>query len=302
MTCGRDVLVGTIITAALLSGCAGRRTGVRQSDAAGGKWSAEQLVVIRDLNVPECALPDPAAGVVYISNIETSKGEYWGDDGKGFISLLTADGKMKQLRWLDSTAEAPINAPKGMCILGGYLYFTDNSRLMRRAVAKTGVVERLPLAGAKRLNDLATDSEAVYVSDTEAGKVFRVDPDGGCREIEAPPGVNGITFHGRRMYAVSWKLHEVYELDPAGEKAPQPFGLASHFTNLDGIEVMEDGTFIISDFTGNKVSTIAPDRRTVNTLVELESPADIGLDRGRGLLYVPQFMKNRAVVYRLKRK
>jgi hypothetical protein len=31
-------------------------------------------------------------------------------------------------------------------------------------------------------------------------------------------------------------------------------------------------------------------------------PADIGLDRARGLLYVPQFEKNRLTVYQLEKK
>ena len=295
--------MGRVVVGGLLCGCAERRPAGEKKLAL----SAEQVAVImgdgEGLNVPECTLPDPAAGVVYISNIETATEGYWVDDGKGFISLVTSEGQVKELRWLESTPDAPLNAPKGMCILGGYLYFTDNSRLMRCSIEKGGPAEQVPLPGAKRLNDLATDGRGVWVSDVEAGKVYAVDPrEGACREIKAPEGVNGLTFHGGKMFAVSWALHEVYELDPAGEKAPEPFGLAEHFTNLDGIEVMDDGTFIVSDLKGNKVSSIAPDRKTVRTLVELDSPADIGLDRGRGLLYVPQLIKGRAMAYKLERK
>ncbi len=58
-------------------------------------------------------------------------------------------------------------------------------------------------------------------------------------------------------------------------------------------------TFIVSDITGNKVSTVAPDRKTVHTLLSVESPADIGLDRQLGLLYVPMLMKNEARIYKL---
>jgi len=117
--------------------------------------------------------------------------------------------------------------------------------------------------------------------------------------IKAPEAVNGITFHDGRMYAVSWKLHEIYELDPSGKAEPKPFGLASHFAGLDGIEVLEGGTFVVSDFAGNKVCTISPDRKTVRTYLRVQSPADIGIDRKRGLLYVPLFMKNRVCTYEL---
>jgi hypothetical protein len=79
------------------------------------------------------------------------------------------------------------------------------------------------------------------------------------------------------------------------------FGLDRHFTNLDGIEVLDDGTFVVSDFTGNKVCTIPPDRSRVDTLVETPTPADIGLNRKAGLLYVPQFTSDTLSVYRLTR-
>jgi len=96
-------------------------------------------------------------------------------------------------------------------------------------------------------------------------------------------------------------LHEVYEVYPIGGKDPRPFRLAEHFTNLDGIEVLADGTFIVSDFMGNKVCAITPDEKTVYTLVELESPADIGIDRHTMTLYVPQFFKDKVVLFRLFR-
>ena len=103
------------------------------------------------------------------------------------------------------------------------------------------------------------------------------------------------------MFGVSWDLHEVYELDPSGKAAPVAFGLASHFKNLDGIEVLCDGTFVVSDFMGDTVCIITPDRTTVHPLIKTPSPADMGLNRKAGLLYVPQFMKDKLSVYQLKR-
>jgi sugar lactone lactonase YvrE len=266
------------------------------------QWIAERLQVVEGLNVPESCLPDPAQGVFYVSNIETSTEDYWGEDGKAFISRVGADGKSEKLRWVDSRPGAVLNSPKGMGLLGGFLYVADVTRLLRYDVATAGAQEVIAIPGAKMLNDVATDGQAVYVSDTGANKVFRVEPKGGCRAISDLPSANGITFLKDRMYGVSWGAHEVYELDPAGAQAPKPFGLADNFKSLDGIEVLDDGTFLVSDLTGNKVCAISPDRKTVRTLVEVESPSDIGLDRTRGLLYVPQFSANKAAIYRLKLK
>jgi hypothetical protein len=91
-------------------------------------------------------------------------------------------------------------------------------------------------------------------------------------------------------------------MDPSGKTPPRPLGVAEHFTNLDGIEILDDGWIIVSDFYGNKVSVVCPEGKAVRTLAELKTPADIALDRRNHLLYVPQFKHDKVVVYRLLRK
>jgi len=269
------------------------------SGCAQNAWVAQEIAVVSPLKVPECACVDPKVGAVYVSNMDTTTGEYWTDDGTGCISVLRSGGVPIALRWQESNAEAPLHSPKGMCVMAGVLYVADNTRVVGYPVAQG--VEPSKLAGptGRRLNDMATDGKAVYVSDTAAGVVYRMGTEGVAR-IKAPAGVNGITFSKGKMFAVSWDLHEVYELDPSGKGDPVPFGLAAHFRTPDGIEVLDDGTFLVSDMKGNRVVTIAPDRRTVRTLIELQTPADIGLDEARGLLYVPQFERNCVTVCRLK--
>lgn len=100
-------------------------------------------------------------------------------------------------------------------------------------------------------------------------------------------------------FTVSWDLHEMYEIDTSGEQPPQPFGLADHFTNVDGIEVLDDGALIVSDCVGGQVCLISADRETVTTLAELESPAEFGIDRVRGRLYVPQLTENTTAIFEL---
>ena len=192
-----------------------------------------------------------------------------------------------------------INAPKGMCVLGRHLYFNDNTRLLR--CTREGKNVEVVASGFEKANDLCTDGKSIWLSDKAASKIYCISPKGKKREIKSPESVNGITFSGSKMFGVSWGLHEVYELDPSGKNAPVAFGLSKHFTNLDGIEVLDDGTFIVSDFMGNKVCTITADRSTVETLATLETPADIGLNRKDGLLYVPQLKKDKLVVYQLKK-
>jgi hypothetical protein len=265
-------------------------------------WSVEPVRVVEGFDAPECALCDPERDVVYVSNIETSEKGYWLADGEGFISVVNPDGVVRELRAIDGTEESPLDAPKGMALLDGYLYFNDLSVLKRYDLDDPNAVEAIELDGAMKLNDIASDGEAIWVSDVEASRIYRVDGDLKVTEIHAPENVNGVTCYDGKIFAVSWYHHDLYELDPTGVNQPVPFGLAEHFTNLDGIEVLDDGTFIVSDFTGNRICTVGPDRKTVRTLVEMETPADIGLDRERGLLYVPQLAINKLVIFRLTKQ
>ena len=158
-------------------------------------WRLEPVKSIKGCKVPECVVVDAENALAYISNIEALPDEYWSDDGRGFISLMTADGKMLKRRWLNSTPDAVIHGPKGMCILQDVLYFADNSRLLRRPLQPGGQVEPLPVPEAERINDLATDGTHIFASDTTRGVIYKVDPaTSEVAVLKSPPSVNGITF------------------------------------------------------------------------------------------------------------
>jgi sugar lactone lactonase YvrE len=264
-------------------------------------WTATQQKTAQGFMVPECMVVDSAQGHVYVSNIDATEDTYWADDGKGFISRLSSDGAVRSLRWRDSKKGAEIHAPKGMCILNNYLYYTDNTRVMRLSLSGDGPLVTIPVPGAQKLNDLASDGQNLWVTDTGTGNIHRIDSSGTAHLVANIEAVNGITCHNGKVYAVSWGLHEIFEVPTEDKREPISFNLSEHFTNLDGIEVLDDGSFMVSDFKGNKVSLVSPDRTLVSTLIELESPADIGIDRAKGLLYVPSFTSNTTYVYRLTR-
>ena len=266
------------------------------------QWYIEQVGVIDGLNVPECVVIDTLKGSIYVSSIVTSDKNYWGDDNNGFISLIKSDGQIDKLKWLESSADMLVHNPKGMCILNRKLYFNDNTKLKYISLEENGQVGEIIIKGTQKLNDIATDGESVWVTDTEAGRVLCVSADGSIREIPAPEKVNGITCYQGKIFAVSWSLHEIYELDPTGVKEPVPFGLSDNFTALDSIEVLVDNSFIVTDFKGNRLCWVSADRKTVHQLAKLTSPADVGYDRTNNLLYIPQFLKNRVMIYKLTKQ
>lgn len=260
--------------------------------------SAQKLSVHEGFDVPECCYYHEGSDRVFVSNIVSAPDKYWDNDNKGHIGLHDFSKPQMQFEWLKSATGQIIHSPKGMTVLGAHLYFTDNSRLMRCDLKGKNLT--ILSSGFEKANDLANDGKNIWLTDTQASKVYCISPKGKKREVPSPEAVNGVTCHNGKVFAVSWGLHEVYELDPEGKNKPVSFGLSQHFTNLDGIEILDNGVFLVSDFKGNKISTISSDRKTVKTLIQIDSPADIGLDRARNLLFVPLFMKNKVVVYQLK--
>jgi sugar lactone lactonase YvrE len=287
----------SVLGVIVLSGVTGCLTNGPQCVKNSGSLNAKHIATLEGFEHPESALYDAKSGNIFVSNIECEIGQYWADDGKAFISLLKKDNTIQALRWVDSKPTALMNGNKGLTILGDHLYVADNTRLQRCTL--TGQNVEVVASGFQKANDLCSDGSNVWLSDTGAGKIYCIKPSGEKREIKSPLSPNGLTFVGTKMFGVSWDLHEVYELDPTGKNEPVPFGLASHFTNLDGIEVLKDGTFIVSDYKGHKVCAISSDRKTVTTLIKLETPADIGIDQEAGVLYVPQLLANKVSVFKL---
>ena len=188
------VFIGILV---VFSGCAKDKP----VDVAVGELVVEKVVVIENLDLPECMVIDSGSGKVYVSNVVTANEEYWVDDSNGFISLMSPGGKIEKLRWLESSSSMAVNNPKGMCILGGKLYFNDDDKLKYCSLKSPGETGVISLPGAKKLNDLATDGKSIWVIDTGASKVFCVGPDGSSREILSPEAINGITCYEGKLFA-----------------------------------------------------------------------------------------------------
>lgn len=270
------------------------------------RWTAVHVATLEGFAVPESAAIDTASGQVYVSNIDAaSSDDYWTCDGNGSIAKLSLDegdaSSVARSTFAQHAAHASLHSPKGLAVAGSFLWAADNRHLRRYPLFSPTFATSIEVPGAERLNDVLLEDGVVYVSDTAAGVVHRVGANGEVRAIPAPPAVNGITFLGSRLLAVSWSEHDIYDLDHAGDKLPRAWKLARHFKNLDGIEPLEDGSVIVSDFTGNAVWLVTNDGKELRRLIEIESPADIGLDRQRRRLIVPQFMSNRVAIYDLRR-
>ena len=290
------VLLGAL---SLLAGCDPEKKSPREASRG---LSARKLGEVGGMSTPESVVADPARGAAYVSNIQlTTPDGYWEDDNQAFIARI-ADRKADPLKFKTGDQKARLSSPKGLTVLGGKLYAADITRVVVFDLAGQAEPTVIEPPGAKGLNDPATDGKAVYVSDYAGGQVFRI-ADGQAQRVVGLEEINGITFAGGKLLAVTWeKTHDIFELDPTGKNPPKPFGLASHFKALDGIEAMDDGTLIVSDYVAGKIFAISPDRKTITLLIEgLTQPADIGLDKKNDILYVPEMEANKVSIWQLEK-
>ena len=269
------------------------------------QWQTEQLLIIKGLEAPECAVADPVTGKIYASNMTldpNTEGDskYWGDDGTGSISLLT-DSKLETLHWAKSNNIATMHSPKGLCIVGGQLWAADNHQVVVVDIATAKPVKAVDIPGAKFLNDMVSDGKYAYTADTATGRITRVGP-GVIQHYKGPASANGLGFRDGKLYCCSWGEHDIFEIDMSGKAEAKPVGLAKEFKGLDGIEALPDGSFLVSDQPNNRIAWVSADFKKTETIAKVNKPADFGIDLKRGRLYVPCFVDNTITVFSLKRK
>lgn len=259
---------------------------------------------VKDLANPESALPDIKAGIIYVSNVN---GAPDAKDGNGYISKVSLDGKITDAKW--STG---FNAPKGLALAGGKLYVADIDELVEIDTKDGKITSRFPAKDAKFLNDAAADAAGhVYVSDMATNTIWRL-ADGKFDvwlqdvKLESP---NGLLVEGENLRVAAWGvMTDGFATKVPGHllsvtldgKAISSAGDGKPFGNLDGLEPLGGGSYIITDWMSGKVMTYSATGK-VETLLELgQGAADIGYDAASRTLYVPQMTKSTLQAYKVE--
>jgi hypothetical protein len=251
---------------------------------------------------PESAYFDAASGFVFVSNI--GGGGPTDKDGDGYLSKWTPDGKVIAAKWVSG-----LNSPKGIRSFGERLWVSDIDQLVGVDISQGKIVEQISVPGAEFLNDVACDVQgAVYVSDMTKNKIHRY-RDGKLSvfasgdHLENP---NGLLVVGKQLVVGGWGgggappvLGRLFSLDlETGKKTlitPEPVG------NLDGIETVAPGSYLVSDWSAGKIFYIRQEG-TVTLLMQLaKGAADLGYVPDKQLLLVPQMLENKVSAFPLQR-
>ncbi|MEC3878896.1 YncE family protein [Parapedobacter sp. 10938] len=237
----------------------------------------------------ESTLYDPSSDIIYVSNGNTKAGD---KDNDGFISTINTDGTVRDLKWV----EGNLHAPKGMALLDGKLYVTDIDEVKVIDVASATIEKTIAVEGAVFLNDVATDGQQVFFSDTRTGSIYVMDTDGNYKTISENTGVNGLECHNGHLYALDGEGLKKFSKD--GEYAQEVIN--TEVTGGDGLVILNDSTFVASRWHG-EIFFIQGNETTVllDTQADESNTADIGFVPDLQLVIVPTFLKNEVAAYKL---
>jgi DNA-binding beta-propeller fold protein YncE len=253
---------------------------------------------------PESAYADGAGGY-FVSNVN---GGPLDKDGNGFISKVSADGKMTTLKWIEG-----LNAPKGMVMNGGKLYVSDIDNLVEIDPAAGKITATYPAEGAVFLNDTAVDEAGnVYVSDIAKRKIWQL-KDGKMSvwyEKDDLMHPNGLRVEGGKLIVAGWGKEmqddgstkvpgNLFTIDLATKELAN-MGSGEGIGNLDGLERGTNGSFIVTDFMKGALLRIKEDG-TSEMLMDMNAgSADLEVSEDGKTAIVPVMMDDKIIAVGLE--
>lgn len=265
---------------------------------AGG---AETLWKVSGFAQPESALFDEVKKRIVVTNINGHPGKA---DGKGFLSLISADGRVIEREWVKG-----LDAPKGMALFGRELIVADLTKVHVINADSGKLIRSISVEGAVFLNDVSAGDGAVWITDLMKHSIYLY-KDGKVslwlndKRLSHP---NGILSDGKRLLIGSWGQGMqkdfstnapggLFSVDIASKKiASVPGG--QKIGNLDGV-VRMGNKIIVNDWITGNVYELVEGKQVKKVLSLASGLADIS---GHGdVLYLPFMNDGVLEAYRYK--
>jgi DNA-binding beta-propeller fold protein YncE len=241
---------------------------------------------------------------LFVSNIGGEKPDPMALDSNGFISELSADGRVIHQKF----QKGLLNAPKGLAVVKDVVYVADVNRVVGFNIhsGEQSFEVGIPV---KMLNDLCrVDDKHICVSETVSGQVLLIDlTDKSIRFLGSIEGANGVTYDEKTgtLYAVGMGHNmsggKIYQKNLKNTDTVFTVLENSPTGIFDGLEMFDNSHLIASDwisFTSQKGRLIIYDLRnhTTKTIEVDAGPADITYDPSSHTIYIPRMMVNSLVI------
>ncbi len=224
-------------------------------------------------------------------------------DGKGKISKVSLTGRVMVDRFLPDRGDV-LNKPKGIHVKGSRLWVTDIDVVWVFDL-KTRRGRKVRLPGAKFANDPVVVRNMLFVSDTMAGLIYRVepadflepgiDPKVGVFSSGLAFGPNGLCRAKRGfLYVVGYDMggkdRGIYSVDAGGGVK----AITKDIGMLDGIAQLRDGTLLITDWKSRSLFRWSREEGQEILARGFQGPADFCLvPKKTGLMVViPDLVRN----------
>lgn len=289
--------IAALSGAAILAACG-------QNDGGGQTADVEALdgpVTIEGFANPESVVYDPVGDRYFVGNVDTI-----GPNNDGFISEVSPEGEIVELRFIEGDDETPLLSALGTAVHDGKLYVADNPYVRVYDLETREQVAAHEVVGAGFLNDLDVDEDGtVFVSDMggeapETWAVHQIAPDGTVsvfaqgQEIGRPNGLE-LDNEGRIVLAVVDRP-ELVILSPEDGLVEQSFALPDG--GYDGIVILDDG-YVASNPFGPGIYRVAMDGSITEISTDIAQPASMGYDDTRNTLLIPMLQQNAITLYPL---
>jgi sugar lactone lactonase YvrE len=251
------------------------------------KWETDTV-----LTTCESVLYDDKNNILYVANIN---GAPDGKDKNGFISKVSLDGKVTEVKWAKG-----MDAPKGMGQFGDKLFVADIDKVHEINVKTGKITKTYKAPDAKFLNDITVDSAGtVFISDSRGGKIFTIEKGKIAMYAENLKGPNGLLSANGNFYVALWDDKSLNTMDKSKTLTVKTEGIE----NPDGIEAISNDAYLVSSWNG-MIHYIGPDWKktlVLDTRADSLNAADIEYIQSKNLLLVPGFFKNKVVAYELSK-
>ncbi|WP_051221904.1 hypothetical protein [Neptunomonas japonica] len=289
------LLKSTLITSLLISSPLLFSGSLWAHDTLTQRWS------IDNLDQPESVVADTRSDFLYISNINGAPTEL---NGQGYISKVTAQGELLEQHWVTG-----LNAPKGMAIVGKYLFVADMQTVHMIDIEQGNVIKQFTAPKAKMLNDITASADGVlYISDFLGGEIYQLHDNQltAWFSNEQIPYPNGLLWHQNQLLIGNWGKAinpdfttqtpgSLYQLDPSTLKLSS-VASGTELGNLDGIVAINNSLYISDWISGELFELNGKERKLALTLPK--GLADIGATATS--LYTPLMMNNQVIAWEVK--